>query len=981
MQEKFMGSDIRSGAGVAFKIVLPVLASLMTSAANAQQTRWTGAEGSSWTNAANWNAGLPVSEGSAIIAADGVQPVLVGEDAAVSTLFMGSSAGSTLSVSNGAELAAGSAIIGNSSINNAPSNALDTQSATLTVTNAGSKLGSGFLNIGMYGAGTIEVTDGAEIDISYSTALGTFETGTGQLSFSGEGTEGSLMGGLVVGDAGDGTMSISDQAKVTSAAATIGKQVTSSSSVEVSGDGSTWAIANGGSLLIGGQGQGELSIIDGGAVSSSGKVFVGNEDTSVGELNISGAGSRLDALDYVALGNEGSGAGAVTDGGILQAEDVIVGRSEGAIGDLIVSGAGSAVNVENMLMVGNDGDAIATISDGASVNGISSNANAVVVIANNSASTATLNIGAAAADAASAAGYINVGTLHFGLGSGELVFNHTGEGYEFDAVIDGIGASSTITHLSGDTLLTADSSLFGGVTNVDGGILRIGNALGGDLHVRGSGTLAGSGMVETVTVEAGGSLSPDGKLTVAGDASFASGSFFRVDADPDGNDLLDVGGTLDLNGGTVVHRASTADFPWLSRYRIATAAEGVEGVFGGVESDLAFMNAELSYDPKDVWLDLVRNDVDFADIALSRNQRNLGAALTGLSVDEPLVRSIMGMSEAGARLAYDQLSGTIHGSTAAAFVQDTAMVRELMHHRIQRNEPVAGADVSRSNRMSFLAEEEPARSGMWMQGFGARSDFSGDGNASGAERSLGGLALGYDQDLANGLTAGLMVGMSSSSVSNDDGAKADADSVTLGAYAGSGGPGLRFGGGAFVSWHDIDTVRSLASVGQGAAIGGYDARTYSIHAEASYDARLAGHRVEPFVSLAHVRHESDGFTETGGTGSLSVEGMSTDTTFTTLGLRGNATMESRFRGIERIVVTGMAGWRHAFGDLDEGVSADLLGSDFVAYGMPIAKNELLLEAGLEMPLSGSSTFSVGYSGQFSEDQHDHRLKAALQVAF
>ncbi|PTE14917.1 autotransporter outer membrane beta-barrel domain-containing protein, partial [Cereibacter changlensis JA139] len=75
------------------------------------------------------------------------------------------------------------------------------------------------------------------------------------------------------------------------------------------------------------------------------------------------------------------------------------------------------------------------------------------------------------------------------------------------------------------------------------------------------------------------------------------------------------------------------------------------------------------------------------------------------------------------------------------------------------------------------------------------------------------------------------------------------------------------------------------------------------------------------------------------------------------------------------------GWRHAFGDLDEGVSADLLGSDFVAYGMPIAKNELLLEAGLEMPLSGSSTFSVGYSGQFSEDHHDHGLKAALQVAF
>ncbi|WP_146603690.1 hypothetical protein, partial [Cereibacter changlensis] len=76
-------------------VVLPVLASLMTSAVSAQT--WTGAESSDWTDAANWSTGVPV-DGTAFVTTNGVQPVLDDAQGSAGTLYLGSVLGSTLTI-------------------------------------------------------------------------------------------------------------------------------------------------------------------------------------------------------------------------------------------------------------------------------------------------------------------------------------------------------------------------------------------------------------------------------------------------------------------------------------------------------------------------------------------------------------------------------------------------------------------------------------------------------------------------------------------------------------------------------------------------------------------------------------------------------------------------------------------------------------------------------------------------------------------
>lgn len=959
-------------------LVLGVFTGLLASTAHGQTT-WTGDVDSAWSNALNWDSGVPTDDDVATIkpVAGDFQPVLDGEVASSSALFIGSVDGANLTIRAGGQFSTGSAIIGSSSVNNTPGNELASELATVSLGGTGSSLSADFLDLGFYGSGTLDVSDGAALNVKYSTALGSHAGSLGELILTDEGTTALLDNAMMIGGSGDGLMGVYAGADVTSGAVTIGMSAESTSTLEISGAGSTWQMVRD-SLVIGNLGKGTLSISKGGDLDSASTVFVGNFTGSTGHLDVAGAGSRLNAAGYVAFGYQGNGQGKVTDGGVLQGSEVLLGWQEGSVSDLIVAGAGSEVNVGNYLMVGYNGEAVATISDGASVNALTAGATASVRLAYGSTSTGTVNIGAARGDGPAAAGFINLGTLAFGDGDGELVFNHANTGYQFTAAIQNDG---TISHLAGDTFLAADSSSFIGTTNVDGGTLKIGEALGGLVIVRNGGTFGGSGILNSLRVASGGSVAPDGTLSVLGDAAFDAGSFYLVDADVNAVDLLDVTGTLDLAGGTVVHRESAATFEPFSRYAIASADGGVFGEFDAVQSELAFMNPELSYTENEVWLDLLRNDVEMTDIARSYNQQSVGTALSGLSVDDPLVRSILMMSAGSARLAYDQLAGEIHSSSASALVNNTGILRNLMSERTHHAGAGAVAVTGSLNRMSFVSYDKTPSSGLWMQGIGARSEFDGDGNARATRRTMSGFVLGYDRQIGSDLGAGIMASTLNTSTSNAVGAEADADSLTLGAYFGTTGSRLQLGSGALVSWHDVNSVRSLAALGQGPASGDYDARTYSIYVDASYKTKLNGYKVEPFVTLEHVGYESDGFTESGGIGSMTVAAISTETTFGTIGLRGEAALSNPVSGGAHIVGTGTLGWRHAFGDINPAVSAGLQGNALTTYGMPIARNELFLEAGMDMRLSESSTFNVSYSGRLADNYDDHGLKAALQVAF
>ncbi len=139
---------------------------------------------------------------------------------------------------------------------------------------------------------------------------------------------------------------------------------------------------------------------------------------------------------------------------------------------------------------------------------------------------------------------------------------------------------------------------------------------------------------------------------------------------------------------------------------------------------------------------------------------------------------------------------------------------------------------------------------------------------------------------------------------------------------------------------------------------------------------LGAAALEPFAGLAHVKLKADAFQETGGLAALHGAGGHTSTTFSTLGVRGawslNNTMQLR----------GMVGWRHALGDvMPSSTHAFAGGAPLTVHGVPLAKDVVVLEAGIDVRLRTDLRLNVAYSGQAGSGLVDHGLKVSLGWTF
>ena len=117
----------------------------------------------------------------------------------------------------------------------------------------------------------------------------------GRVTVDGAGSTWTNSGTLSVGDRGGGTLIIQNGAVVSNGAGTIGRLAIAggSGSVTVDGAGSTWT--NSGTLKIGDAGTGTLTISNGGTVSATGTVSLAQQSGSTGTLNIGAASGQAAA--------------------------------------------------------------------------------------------------------------------------------------------------------------------------------------------------------------------------------------------------------------------------------------------------------------------------------------------------------------------------------------------------------------------------------------------------------------------------------------------------------------------------------------------------------------------------------------------------------------------------------------------------------------------------------------------------------------
>lgn len=542
------------------------------------------------------------------------------------------------------------------------------------------------------------------------------------------------------------------------------------------------------------------------------------------------------------------------------------------------------------------------------------------------------------------------------LGSQTLTIEQEGN-TAFGGAITGTGG---ITKDGEGTLNLTGDSTYTGPTAVNGGTLAVNGSIASNVTVNSGGTLGGNGSVGGATITNGGQLAPGnsiGRLTVAGDLAFAAGSTYEVEVNATGAaDRVDATGRVTIaSTARVAVLAASGNYAPRTDYIIITGTGGVTGTFGSVTTDMAFLDPLLRYGTNQITLSLYRNDIDFADVAVGTNQTGVAAAVQALGIDNPLFETVLLQNAATAQASFTDLSGEILASTVTGLTDD-----------------------SRHLRNTLMAMEAPAEGGLfaWGSAFGGWGDFDGglglDTEHTGFVAGLGFGGAGFGVALSGGL------GSSDFDLPGRQD-RAEADSTFLALHGGFGLAG-GFTGSAGISyaWHDIATSRTLTATGlQQTLLSDNDGNTLQLFGEVGYDLAAGAVAITPFARIAHVSTDTEGFTESGGTGALRVGGTEQDTTFLSLGARfAPSAAESGFQPY------ASAAWNRATGDRTARIVSgfDAGGPQFAVTGVTIPRDSVELEAGFEYD-AGAFSIGAGYSGTLAGDRDTHGARITARLAF
>ncbi|WP_187326995.1 autotransporter domain-containing protein [Martelella lutilitoris] len=824
--------------------------------------------------------------------------------------------------------------------------------------------------------GTVDLgTARLSVNQSADTVFGGSFTGSGTLAIYGPGrlrltgTTSAYSGEVRIAS---GTLEINNA--FSSGSGFIGTVAGEDGRVDVTGTAALWTLN--GALNIGRTGSGALVIGEGGGVNASGKIAVGSASLSLptGSITVTGKGSRLSTGTggSLTIGSIAGSGLAVENGGAVTSGTATLGPSAWTRGTATVNGTGSLWTTDTMKIGSAGATGVLTVADGGTVRAM----NAFSI-----GTRGTLNIGAAAGEAAVAAGNIDTALIDFGTGSGKIVFNHTNADYTFASAITGAGG---VAVYSGTTILTGKSSYTGG-TDVFGGKLVVNGAIGA-VNVSAAAMLVGSGTVGDTVIS--GVVAPGnsiGTMNVAGDLRLGDGAVYQVEVNDGGadaginNDLLKIAGaaTIDKGASLVVLAERSGDtgagYDPINVYTVVTAEGGITGGFGSVSENFAFLDSYLGYDAANVYLTLQRNDVDFVDEARTPNQKATAQGLDSLPPDTALYRSILGLYENEAPQIFDALSGEIHASANTVLRDEPKEIEKAILSRIN----AAFAADAAQNGETF--SEDPVS--VWFNALGGLGRYQGDGNAHTVDTSSGGALFGGDarvgQDWLFGLTGGYM---HSSIDEKGFTVSADTDSYYIGGYGSTqAGPFNLSLGGSF-GHHAISTKRTVPFVGLSEQLNAdYDAQTLQAFAETGWRFGDEAGYVQPFAAASYVNLKTDGFSETGGMAALHAASQTQDLWTTTLGLRAGRDI---MLGETAARLSGHAGWQHAYGDLN-GISVMAFdgGSSFGISGVPTARDAALLGVGLSFDLSNEANLSLGYDGQLAEGVQDHNFNMRFDLRF
>jgi fibronectin-binding autotransporter adhesin len=539
------------------------------------------------------------------------------------------------------------------------------------------------------------------------------------------------------------------------------------------------------------------------------------------------------------------------------------------------------------------------------------------------------------------------------LGTTQLTINQAG-----DTVFAGSvsGSGNLIKNGAGDLKLDGDGSGFTGTGQIDGGTLSVnGDFSNASFVVNEGGILGGAGMIGATTIN-GGVLAPGnsiGTLNVAGDLIFTGASTFTVEVDSAGNaDLVVVGREAALGGAAVNVIAQSGTYRAQTDYTILTAAGGIDGEFGPVGTNLAFLDPTLLYSDNAVTLRLVRNTLDFASFAATANQAAIANLIESYAFGNALYDEALTLVSSDVATSLASLTGDVYPAYGAALIETAEVLRRQT--------------------------AAPARAGnggyVWATGL-YNSVEGGQGRGSLSLTGLG-VAGGFGF-VSNGLTASAGMGVLDQDRGNSQFGDGEV-TFAIGRLGYATDSGFSVSAGLQLGWVDAQTRRqtSLGAINQ-AVNGQIDGDYVQFFGEVSYRiARGDALQIEPFASVSHVSLDLEPVTEIGAPTALNVGATDRKVTFADVGLRVTADGGSGVRPF------ASAAYRHAWGDRASLANVGFNGVAGSASigGLPIARGAAELAAGAVIT-NGAVDFELGYDGSISSGFDSHGIRTSMRLRF
>jgi autotransporter-associated beta strand protein len=560
------------------------------------------------------------------------------------------------------------------------------------------------------------------------------------------------------------------------------------------------------------------------------------------------------------------------------------------------------------------------------------------------------------------------------------------------------GKGGALVKVGDGTLILSGTNTYTGATTLNTGALIVNGSIAASsgLDVNAGTLLGGTGTLSTTRINAGGTLSPGnsiGAIAVAGNLSFAPGSFYAVEVSPTSSDRTVVNGTASV-AGTVQSSFRPGSFQ--KSYTILSAAGGVSGTFDTLVSTglPSFVTASLGYTPNLVTLNLTLGLALLP--GLNGNAANVAAAIdsgfnagnaipagfTALlalpppSLSAPLTQ-LAGEAATGAQQSAFRLSDQFLGLMLDPFVDGRGSIggtdRPALGFAPEREAlpddiALAYAKVLKAPPMKAPTFEQ--RWTAWGGAFGGGSRISGDPAVVGSHdlsATTMGFAGGLDYHLSRDSVVGVALaggGTNWGLAQGLGGGKSDA--FQAGLY-GATRSGPAYVAAAFDFTNHWMSTDRFAFAGDHLTAS-FNAQSFGGRVEGGYRFGVSIGGITPYAAVQVQSFRTPSYSEVdtnGGGFALSYNSRTATDTRSELGARFDRALALYPNAV--LALRARLAWAHDWVS-DPALAAvfqTLPGASFIVNGATPAKDSALTSVGAEYRLANGVTLLAKFDGDFA----------------